>query len=125
LIPFLLALRMHKSQGPSNGAGGRHSIRAAVILGISVGVAGLISLLPMRKPPNDSLVVILRPDVKPAELFRGMDRAGASLLWSDAGGGVWVLKTQPETRPAFFYQYGALYVSGTGMAAGCIDWFRT
>lgn len=124
LIPFLIALRMHKSQGPSSGAGGRHSIRAVVILAFSVGVAGLISLLPLRTPPTDSLVVILRPDVKPAELFRGMDRAGASLLWSDARGGVWVLKTQAHTRPAFFYQYGALYVSGTGMAAGCIDWFR-
>src|SRR5690606_14612467 len=124
LIPLFWAWRLHRSSGASGGQGGLPSQTVSVLWAVSVSVAGLLSLWPVRAVETDTVVVLLRPDTAPAKLFEGMERAGARLLWSDAGGGVWVLKRPESIQPAFFYQYGALYVSGVGMATGCIDWFR-
>lgn len=68
--------------------------------------------------------VVLRPDASPAQLFAAMDELDARVLWANPDGSVWVLTVNKSANPLRFYNYGALFVSGTVLPAGCAAWTR-
>ena len=114
--------------GMARTAGGsptRRASRMAAVLVTTIVACGVITLAPLREVPGETITVVLRPGVNAAGLFAGLDGTDARILWSDASGGVWVLRDDPAHDSRRFYRHGAMYVSGTVTPAGCAEWFRT
>lgn len=100
-------------------AGGR---RGAAALALAVVVAGPVALA----GPGSSrqVMVVLRPDVTPAQAFNMFAALDARVVWSDAAGAVWALQLPQPVASSVFYRRGALLVSSTPFALGCFSWSR-
>ncbi|WP_345248608.1 DUF2243 domain-containing protein [Pigmentiphaga soli] len=125
LIPLAAGIRMRIGGGPDGGGTGelaRHGV-AMTLLAATVAAAAL-NLFPVRRGQIETVMVVLRPGAPAASLFSALGDTGASVLWSDPGGGVWVLAGASAIDLFPLYGRGAMYVSGTLAPAGCSAWFR-
>ena len=104
-----------------------------VLFGLLPFIVGL--LMKRRYPRNATLadrrtrrhglaLAVLRPDVRPGEFLAALNGSNARILWSDRVGGVWVL-TAAGSDALRYYRYGAMYVSGSVLPAGCSAWIKT
>jgi len=121
LLPLSAGLWLRRrADTPGGGQGGGQGV--ALLLAAGVVTAAMLNLVPLRKAPADTTVVVLRPGAAAAGLFTALDDTGASIVWADAGGGVWVLQGVPLGQRLLLYGAGAMYVSGGAVPAGCAAW---
>jgi uncharacterized membrane protein len=139
LVPFGLVpaavgywlLPQPPTEGPPRG--GR---AAALSLALAALVTGPVALLPPAGVPDDRTPVVFRPGMDfSAFRRRAAEAAGGRPVWSDAGGGVWLIALEPGAHPGTLYRHGALLVlngvelgprlrgdrrpKGTPLAQGC------
>ncbi|MBL0727194.1 DUF2243 domain-containing protein [Piscinibacter sp. HJYY11] len=119
IVPLAGGWLLRRAGGPGLGDG-----RAtAVSLAFTTLLAGAVA----ASPPGDNageVMVMFAPGVSPASAFRALAEADARVLWVDRSGGLWAVKLeQPEAARAL-YRKGALIVSSSAIAWGCISWSR-
>ncbi|MCJ9713648.1 hypothetical protein LWS69_31845 [Bordetella hinzii] len=85
--------------------------------------AAAVNLFPLRGD-NGTTVVALSPRASAAGLLQALDGTEARVVWTDRGGGVWVLRDLSWRQSLALYRAGALYVSGAGAPAGCAAWLQ-
>ncbi|USE80186.1 DUF2243 domain-containing protein [Cupriavidus gilardii] len=131
LIPLIVGFRMRKTStgaGPHAGAGPRGpgiaaNWVAAMLVGGSL-LGASLNLFPVRAAPIDTTTVVMRPGAPPSQLFTALEGSDARIVWTDAGGGVWVLSGAEAVDRLRLYRHGAMYASGTAAPAGCSAWVR-
>ncbi len=97
----------------------------ALSLAALVLAAGWAGSQPPRGGGEETVTVVLRPDVRPGEFLAALAGDDARVLWSDRRGGVWVLAPGEDGSRLRFYRHGALFVSGAVLPAGCSAWLET
>lgn len=96
---------------------------ALSIAALTVVLGAWASLPPAASPELRTVTVVLRPDVSAGQFLASLGEHDVRVLWSDRAGGVWVLSAG-EPSPMRYYRYGAMYVSGSLLPAGCAAWIR-
>lgn len=131
VIPLIVGIRMRKTStgaGPRAGAGPRGpGIAASWVVAVLVGgslLGAALNLFPARAATIDTTTVVMRPGAAPSQLFAALEGSDARIVWTDAGGGVWVLSGAQAVDRLRLYRHGAMYVSGTAAPAGCSAWVR-
>jgi uncharacterized membrane protein len=118
LAPIAVSWRLHRAATTDVGADARI---AGLLLAVATGVAAAWA----ARPPDVSVatvVVVLRPDVRPARLLTALNTTSARIVWSDRAGTVWVLRDAEGLKHLDLYRHGAMFVSGTVVPAGCAAW---
>lgn len=126
LTPLFYGLRMKRRYPRSTAIADRRSMRNGLVMSLAALVLGagwLAALPPEDAGGMETVTVVLRPDVRPASFLASLGESDARVVWSDRGGGIWVLTAPKDSSSLAFYRLGALYVSGTVLPAGCAAWF--
>lgn len=112
-------------QRPGTGGGAPSSRRrfvAPVLVAVSVLIAGPVAALP---PPDSSTVMVLfRPGTAPETMISALAAVDGRVLWTDASGELWAIDVSENGDARALYRHGALLVSNSLLAAGCLDWIR-
>lgn len=106
----------------AGGAGPGDGRAAAATLALATLVAGPVAAVPPGD--QDEVMVLFAPGVSPAAAFDALARAEARVLWVDRSGGLWAVKLQDPQRSWGLYREGALIVSNSAIALGCVSWSR-
>lgn len=115
LIPAIVGWMMRRT-----GSTGGTRTSTPLVLALTGGAMGLISLLP---PPNQTQVVVLfRPDLSPPEAVAAIAAVNGRLIGSDSSGQLWAVDMPPDSNPRDFYRYGAMLVSNSILPLGCLNW---
>lgn len=101
----------------------RHGL--AVVVAVTVLSGAWATLPPAGTRGIETVTVALRPGVLPAQFLSRLNESDVRVLWSDRAGGVWVLTAAKDISRLRYYQYGAMYVSGSLLPAGCSAWVKT
>jgi uncharacterized membrane protein len=126
LAPFglgavALGLWLLRRPGGGKGHAGRTIAGAFALLAVG---AGAWSLRPPPDAPGDRALVVFRPGMGLPEVVAAAEAVGGLPVWSDSGGGVWLIALDPGARPSALYRHGALMVSGGPVSLGCLGWAR-
>lgn len=125
VLPVALgAWMLRRVQGDSGGDGphGRHVAASAALAAV---IAGPIAALPPTDLRADGLaLVVFRPGISLADIAVAADSVGGSLAWSDASMSVWMIAADPGADLSALYRSGALLVSVSAVAIGCLTWAR-
>jgi uncharacterized membrane protein len=100
----------------------RRGRQAATGLGLAALVAGPLAALPVGN--NDQVTVLFAPGVTPAQAFNALARVDARVLWVDRSGGMWAVRMDNPSAARSLYRDGALLVSRSSAALGCLNWIR-
>jgi uncharacterized membrane protein len=123
IVPLVLGWLVHRRTGEGGAGGGnaRQGATAAVLAFATVVMAPLAAL-----PPADTehVVVMFRPGVQAHQAFNALAAADARVVWVDASGGLWAVTLADPARSRDLYRKGALLVSNSAWAAGCLSWTR-
>jgi uncharacterized membrane protein len=119
-IMFIAAGLMLLRQRTRSGAA-LYGMLAPWLAALTVIAAGAAAWAPWNAP----VTVVLRPGVRPAALLAALDDGDGRVLWSSAGGDVWVLAFKHPRAAYRLYAHGALLVSGSLLPAGCSAWIKT
>ncbi|MFN7103463.1 MAG: DUF2243 domain-containing protein [Pseudorhizobium sp.] len=120
VIPALIGLALRR--GGDRGQGGGGMMRSHRALVLAVCLAGPLAALPA--PADDTVMVVFRPGVTPAEAVAGLAAAEGRLVWSDASDTVWAVDISGGGDARRFYRYGALLVGNAIVPAGCFNWIK-
>lgn len=117
LLPLALGIVMLR---PGGGSGGGRAV-AAVLAAVTVAMAALAAL-----PPRNAttVMVVLRPG---ADLNRTLDeirRLKGGVLWASQNGRVWTFRLGQGQHPGSLYSAGALLVTASPAALGCMAWTK-
>lgn len=96
--------------------------QAAAGLGLAAVVAGAWSALPTGA--TDQVTVVFAPGVAPGQSFNALARIDARVLWVDRSGGLWAVSVPRPSAALALYRDGALLVSQSSAALGCLGWIR-
>lgn len=118
LVPAAVGWILRRG-GPGNG---RRAPLAALSLTLTAAVAGPLAALPPRD--SDTIMVVFRPGISAMEAYTALTERGAGILWHDRAGGVWAVRFATPGQSRGLYRQGALIVSNTWFAAGCLGWLR-
>lgn len=128
VVPALAGWWLRR-KGPDGSGGGSpppHSARrgrqAAAGLGLAALVAGPMAALPTGA--TDQVTVLFAPGVTPGQAFNALARVDARVLWVDRSGGLWAVSMSRPSAALALYRDGALLVSQSGAAMGCLSWIR-
>lgn len=120
-LPFLAAgWRLRRQAARSgNGSAADPSARAALVAVVTLG-AGAIAAL----PPADTgtSVVVFAPGTTPLQIFQAFDAADVRVIWADRSATVWAVHAAQRSDAFRLYRHGALLVSGSMLAPGCVNW---
>jgi uncharacterized membrane protein len=121
VAPAVAGWMVLRRPGGDHGAGqpGRH---AAAALGLAVLVAGPIAALP--RDQGGQVTVLFSPGVAPGQAFNALARLDARVLWVDRAGGTWAVSMDNPSAAWALYREGAMLVSRSGAAFGCLGWTR-
>lgn len=84
--------------------------------------AGLAAALPA--PQDTTVMVVFWPGTSPMMASAGLEAIDGALVWADASQQIWAIDVPPGRDASALYRHGALLVSRSGLATGCLDWFR-
>lgn len=106
---------------------GRDDVRGAgrtalSVLTLTVLAAGFGASLPPAGATT--LMVMMRPDATANELLEGLTRIGGGIVWADPSGALWAVDVRTPRDAAQLYRHGALLVTGSPVALGCLAWTR-
>lgn len=130
LIPIALGVWMQRhypTRASIADRRGRHPEMALSLAALALASGWLAALPP--DPGNGSagaetVTVVLRPGVRPGEFLSALGETDVRIIGSDRAGRTWVLASAGSPGRLRFYQYGALYVSGSILPAGCSAWIK-
>lgn len=117
LVPLALGWLLYRRRDQDRGGGS-----AVAALTILVLLGGYQAALPPRDAPAH--LVILRPGADANVLLDGLGEVGGSLLWADPSGMIWAVKTASTGSAAGLYGHGALLVTASPAALGCLAFTR-
>jgi uncharacterized membrane protein len=124
LLPAAIGWRWTKvDRGPGPG------FAAATGLALATVVAGVLTLLPapsQATEPNADpsfTVIAFAPGLGPQRAIAALDRAGGRLVHANETLSLVVAQVDPAKRLGL-YRDGAIMVSGTLAALGCVNWTR-
>ena len=120
---LLLGYRMRRGAGRPGGAASGHDKAAAASLALLVGAAGWQAALAPAAGSDDALVVF-RPGVTSAQAFNAIGRINGKVVRTDSAGAVWAIKLDAPENARALYRSGALLVSPSAIAMGCLSWSR-
>jgi uncharacterized membrane protein len=95
---------------------------AATLATLLVVAAGLQALRPAGDPRF--VTVLFAPGTTQDRIFAALTAIDARPVWADASGEVVVIAPEPDAPTRRLFRYGALFVSGSGLPAGCFDNLR-
>lgn len=116
ILPLVLGWLLHRRSGGDRGR------TAATTLALAAVVAAPIAALPAGE--TDQVIVMFRRGMEGAPAFNALAAADARVLWVDRSGGLWAVSMPEPARSGELYARGALLVSNSAMAMGCIGWSR-
>jgi hypothetical protein len=67
------------------------------------------------------VAVLVRPS-QASQLLNAISSVNARILWADRSGALWVFSLDDITNAHDLYEYGALYVTRSPAALGCLAW---
>lgn len=112
---------------PSGAARGRRkpggSASAAATLGLCVAVAGPLAAWPVGSDTSQ-VVVLFGPGRPSGQAFDALARLDARVVWVDRSGALWAVKMDRPQAAWRLYGHGAIWVSTTGPALGCLAFSR-
>lgn len=116
LLGYLVRKRVNTAEPPA-GTGRT----ATAMFAIGVLTAGFIAAL----PPKDvrQIAVLVRP-ADANKLLDGLREVDGGILWADRSGALWVFNVGKHARPGRLYDHGALFVTRSPAALGCLAWIR-
>lgn len=119
LLPLAIGVLMRKR--PDDGESTRlNATPIALVLAVLIagGVAG-------RAPANaESIAVLVRPtDVN--RLLDALPAVEGRVMWADRSGALWLFKAPREASLHQLYDAGALWVTRSPIAIGCLAWTRS
>lgn len=120
----VLGWRLQRGNGRPGGAARGTARAAAAGLALLVSAAGWQAAQGPIGGASDGAVVVFSPGVSPAQAFNAIGRVGGQVLWTDPAGAVWAVKLQAPGAAGALYRSGALMVSGSAVALGCLSWSR-
>lgn len=117
---------LHPAPGTDDHRGGRQRTTAArvgavVFVVATVGAGGLAAAWPNAQGPS---LVVFGPGIGGAQAFNALGMADARVLWSDGGGGVWLVQFPASPATWRLVRHGAWVVGGTWAGLGCVSWTR-
>ncbi|HEV7254642.1 MAG TPA: DUF2243 domain-containing protein [Mesorhizobium sp.] len=120
IAPLLLGWIVRKG-----GGGSGHAFRAdrvAMLLAAATLLGGPVSALP--PPDSDGALVLFRPGTEPAAMMAAVHAAGGRMVWTDRSGELWAIALDDPRRARSLYAHGALVVSSSWSALGCLAWSK-
>lgn len=114
-----LALRRTGAGRDDTRGAGRAALSALTLTVLAAGHAASL-------PPTGArtLMVVMRPGATANELLDGLERIGGGIVWADPSGALWAVDVRTPGDAARLYRYGALLVTGSPVALGCLAWTR-
>lgn len=100
------------------------SSAAWLLIAMISAAAAAGAFAPANGPFAATTTVVLRPGASPARLLAGLEQQDARIVWSSAKGEVWVLALGDGVNRWKLYEHGAMFITGTTLAAGCLAWSR-
>ena len=119
LLPLVAGLLLRRRGGGGPGAPRLRASGAA--LGVAVLVAGPLASLP---PRNATQVAVLALPSSTNALLDGVQAADGGILYADRGGALWVFSLPAGTDTRALYGHGALLVTRSPAALGCLAFTR-
>jgi uncharacterized membrane protein len=116
LLPLLIAFA-----SPPKGGRSHKTAAAVMTVLISTGIAAGAG---PRFSEGGETLVVFRQDMEPQRMMQAVLEAGATLKWSDSSDTVWAITGVSLLGLTKLYAGGALLVSTTPMAGGCLAWTR-
>lgn len=120
IVPLIAGWLLGRSHNRRIGQGGQ---AAAAALALSVIATGPFAALPSADN-NDHVLVIVRPS-DANRLLDGLQDVTGSILWADRTAAVWVFSIEEQARARQLYDHGALFVTRSTVALGCLAWTRS
>jgi uncharacterized membrane protein len=123
-IAFIIAgwaLRKKESAGrpPTQ----RHATSVLMLTAITVAGAGMLAALPPRN--TGPTIVLFKAGTTPLQVSQALDAVDGRILWVDRSGTMWGINIEDERKTRLLYRHGALLVSNSAVALGCLSWIRT
>jgi len=118
LVCVGLGLFLHYRK-PRNGSGIRLRGTVASILALALIGTGTIAASPWTN--TQSVTVVFKKGVAPAEVFAAMQLVGGRIMWSNPEGDIWTLYVENSADAWRLYGQGALFVSGSFFGMGCFS----
>lgn len=103
--------------------GGGTGRRAAAALAVTAVIAAPVAAL--GPGGSDEVIVLFKPGTSGAAAFAALARADARVRWVDASGGLWAVRLPQPGAGRQLYADGALLVTDTPFALGCVSFTRT
>lgn len=116
IAPLVVAYFLPPANGSPRGAAA-----AVMIVTIAAGVAAGAG---PRFSEATETIVVFREGLEPAQMMNAVLQADASVRWTNAGGTIWGVDGVSWRGLAMLYANGALLVSTTPAAGGCLAWTR-
>lgn len=116
LMPVLLGIWIKR------GGRGRGFRSAPLLLAAFTISAGSIQAFPPAA--NGPVVVLFRSGMAEFDVMAAIEAVDGVLAGSDPTGTLWAIGLPDEASASSLYAHGALFVSGVGLSAGCLDYLR-
>jgi uncharacterized membrane protein len=114
-VPLLVGVLMRRDSGRDHRLRGRTAATGIVM------VALIGAPWAARSPADsDAAIAVFRPGMSEVDIMAAVVSTGGSLLWESRG--VWAVRWDGEPRPNALFGKGALLVSNSFLAAGCLAW---
>lgn len=112
-------LLLRRRQGASSA---HRRFAVSITLAITALAAGYVAAL----PPADlkSYLVVMRPGADANDLLDGLTTAGGGFIWASRSGRLWLVQTKEPGDGRKLYAHGALLVTASPAALGCLAWTR-
>lgn len=114
ILPLVLVLLMPNRGGPARGA-------AAALMSVAM-LAGLTAGAGQRFEGATHTIVVFREGLSPVQMMRAVLEARTNLKSTDKGGTIWVVDEVSWAGLITLHAEGAVLVSTTPVAAGCLAW---
>ena len=118
LVSVAFGLFLHYRK-PGDGSGTRLRGTVASILAAAVIGTGAIAASPWTN--TQSVTVVFKPGVAPADVFAAMQSVDGRVLWSNPAGDIWTFYVDNNADAWRLYSHGALFVSGSFFGMGCFS----
>lgn len=120
IVPLLAGFMMRKRAGVGGPRSGGRRAAAAMLVALVL-IAGPIAAL---APPQARQVAVLVAPAKASELLDGVRAINGGIMWADRSGSLWVFTVDEGARPERLYEHGALLITRSPAALGCLAWTR-
>jgi uncharacterized membrane protein len=103
-----------------NSADSTRALPIASLLVVAAVTGGILGAVPPASNAQQ-VAVLVRPS-QAARLLSALPEIDAGIVWADRSGALWVFSLADGARAAALYDFGALYVTRSPAALGCLAW---